>query len=358
MSTPHYYCYPPVFEHPGWDETLSPHVWLVTDLDCLAPGPGLYTSWHRVQALTEGRHDPVYFERQEDAYPEWHLHCRLGEHNHPVDPDPSNARPPFNYGLQSPSQTFQSPARTVPQPSPHPPTVHFAVRGGEVVYKELDKALQHYVRVSATSSTAELMATNNAYKAVFFARGEGEAKAEQLARAHGANGDPFFTTGGVVQCGSMSSPVSPPSRSTYNAATSSTSTASRVDPIPAPVFSAAQCTVRRDPNSSRTRMPSIDGAVQECKRKEEEQQKRATVSRARRAAIESALTSTPKASTPKEVKLEVQDFGLKGKGKAVEDNGEETDYDVDEDFLRVASGWVPVDERFDPRTENQPRDDA
>ncbi|KAJ7716712.1 hypothetical protein B0H16DRAFT_1741047 [Mycena metata] len=354
MLMPHYYCYLPIFEHPDWDETLSPHVWLVTDLDCPAPGPGLYTSWHRVQALTEGRHDPVYFERQEDAYPEWHLHCRLGEHNHPVDPDPLNARLPFNYGLQSPSQTFQSPARTVPQPSPRPPTVHFAVRGGEVVYKELDKALQHYVRVSATSSTAELMATDNAYKAVFFAQGEGEATAEQLARSHGANADPFFTTGGVVQCGSMSSPVSPPSQSTYKAATSSTSTAS----IPVPVFSAAQRPICRDPNSSCTRMPSIDGAVQERKRKEEEQQKWATASRARRAAIESALMSTLKASTPKEVKLEVQDFGLKGKGKVVEDDGEEMDYNLDEDFLRVASGWVPVDERFDPRTENQPRDDA
>ncbi|KAJ7028203.1 hypothetical protein C8F04DRAFT_1188885 [Mycena alexandri] len=183
---------PPVHQSSGWDETISPCVWLVTDPECPSPGPGLYTSWHAVSALTEGRQDPLYFDRQEDSYPEWHVHCRLGEHNHPVDPEPSRARRPFNYE-QSPSRTVQSPARNVPHhitpPSAALPNLHFAVRGGEVVYGRLELALQQYLRVSGTESTTELIATENYYKAIFFARGASEAASEQLAAARTGNGD-------------------------------------------------------------------------------------------------------------------------------------------------------------------------
>ncbi|KAJ7036454.1 hypothetical protein C8F04DRAFT_1181461 [Mycena alexandri] len=372
MSTPDYYCYPPVHQSSGWDETISPCVWLVTDPECPSPGPGLYTSWHAVSALTEGRQDPLYFDRQEDSYPEWHVHCRLSEHNHPVDPEPSRARPPFNYE-QSPSRTVQSPARNVPHhitpPSAALPNLHFAVRGGEVVYGRLEPALQQYLCVSGTESTTELIATENYYKAIFFARGASEAASEQLAAARTGNGDPFISSSPGTRCGSLTSPISPPPRGTSSprATTSRTpATPSRTGrsgpkPIPAPVFTAPQQqpairpqhrVARRDPNSSRTRMASITAAMEEKDR--EEKQRRSLASSARRAVIAEALASTPKGQRGAEV-----GSSSKGKGKEVEEEeGEETDYDLDGEFLEIAKDWVPSEERFDPTTENRPRDDA
>ncbi|KAJ7713504.1 hypothetical protein B0H16DRAFT_1743309 [Mycena metata] len=355
--TPDYYCYPPVHQHPGWDETLSPHVWLVTDPECPSPGPGLYTSWHRVQAVTEGRHEPVYFERQEDAYPEWHFHCRRGEHPYPVDPDPSNARPPFNYE-QPPSTTPQSAAL---------PGLHFAVRGGELVYNRLEPAMEQYLRLSAAASTTELMATDNPYKAVFFARGAGEAAAELLAAGRSDDNNPFVNSGPAVQCGSLTSSISPPTRgtSTPRATTShDPATPSRTSrcATSGPVFVEHQ---QRPPikqekkhpgvwdeNASRTQMTSISAALNEVDR--EAKERRAKASTARRAAIAGALSSTPKGQGGME-----SGQGGKGKGKLVqEDDGEETDYDLDGEFLKIASDWVPHEDRFDPATENKPRDDA
>lgn len=307
--------------------------------------------------MTEGRHEPVYFERQEDAYPEWHFHCRRGEHPHPVDPDPSNARPPFNYE-QPPSTTPQSAAL---------PGLHFAVRGGELVYNRLEPAMEQYLRLSAAASTTELMATDNPYKAVFFARGAGEAAAELLAAGRSDDNNPFVNSGPAVQCGSLTSPISPPTRGTYTPrATTSRdpATPSRTSrcATSGPVFVAHQQRPPikqekkhpgvRDENASRTRMTSISAALNEVDR--EAKERRAKASTARRAAIAGALSSTPKGQGGME-----SGQGGKGKGKLVqEDDGEETDYDLDGEFLKIASDWVPHEDRFDPATENKPRDDA
>ncbi|KAJ7019599.1 hypothetical protein C8F04DRAFT_1197516 [Mycena alexandri] len=43
---------------------------------------------------------------------------------------------------------------------------------------------------------------------------------------------------------------------------------------------------------------------------------------------------------------------FKRKGKEVEED------DVDGEFLKIARDWVPGEDRFDPTTENRPRDDA
>ncbi|KAJ7703821.1 hypothetical protein B0H16DRAFT_1482808 [Mycena metata] len=323
--TPDYYCYPPVHQHPGWDETLSPHVWLVTDPECPSPGPGLYTS------------------------------C---EHPHPVDPDPSNARPPFNYE-QPLSMTPQSAAL---------PSLHFAVRGGELVYNRLEPAMEQYLHLSATASTTELMATDNPYKAVFFARGAGEA-----AAGRSDDNNPFVNSGPAVQCGSLTSPISPPARCRRAARGTSTprATASR-DPatpsrtsrcaISGPVFVEHQQRPPikqekkhpgvRDKNASRTRMTLISATLNEVDR--EAKERRAKASTARRAAIAGVLSSTPKGPGGME-----SGPGGKGKGKLVqEDDGEETDYDLNGEFLKIASDWVPHEDRFDPATENKPRDDA
>ncbi|KAJ7019598.1 hypothetical protein C8F04DRAFT_1197515 [Mycena alexandri] len=281
MSTPDYYCYPP---------SISP-------LAGMEQFRLVYGS-HAVSALTEGRRGPLYFDRQEDSYPEWHVHCHLGEHNHPVDPEPSCARPPFNYE-QSPSRTVQSPARNVPHhitpPSAALPNLHFAVCGGEVMYGRLEPTLQQYLRVSGTESTTELIATENYYKAIFFARGASEAASEQLAAARTGNGDPFISSSPGTRCGSLTSPISPPPRGTSSPrattsrtpATPSRTGRSSTKPIPAPVFTGPQqqpairpqqpqhqhCVTRRDPNSSRTRMASIAAAMEE--QDQEEKQRRA-----------------------------------------------------------------------------------
>ncbi|KAJ7018296.1 hypothetical protein C8F04DRAFT_1199139 [Mycena alexandri] len=325
----------------GWDETISPCVWLVTDPECPSPGPGLYTSWPTVLALTAGRQDPVYFDRQEDSYPEWH--------------------------------DFTVPARKIPHHiaplSAALPNLHFAVRGGEVVYGRLEPALQQYLRVSGAESTTELIATENYYKAIFFSRGASEAAAEQLAAARTGNGDPFIDSSPGIRCGSLTSPISPPPRGTSppRATTSRTpATPSRTGhsgpkPIPAPVFTAPQQqpairpqhrVARRDPNSSRTRMASIRAAMEEKDR--EEKQRRSLASSARRAVIAEALAQTPKGQRGAEAGL-----SSKGKGKAVEEEeGEETDYDLDGSSSRSRRTGFRCEERFDPTTENRPRDDA
>ncbi|KAJ7033885.1 hypothetical protein C8F04DRAFT_1183635 [Mycena alexandri] len=334
----------------GWDETISPCVWLVTDPECPSPGPGLYTSWHAVSPLTEGRQDPLYFDRQEDSYPEWHVHCRLGEHNHPVDPEPSRARRPFNYE-QSPSRTVQSPARNVPHhitpPSAALPNLHFSVRGGEVVYGRLEPALQQYLRVSGTESTTELIATENYYKAIS-AGCERGCFGTTRSRPNRQRPPPRGTSSPRA---TTSRTPAPPSRTGR----------SSPKPIPAPVFTAPQQqpairpqhrVARRDPNSSRMRMASITAAMEEKDR--EEKQRRSLASSARRAVIAEALASTPKGQRGAEV-----GSSSKGKGKEVEEEeGEETDYDLDGEFLEIAKDWVPSEERFDPTTENRPRDDA
>ncbi|KAJ7728635.1 hypothetical protein B0H16DRAFT_1470396 [Mycena metata] len=342
--TPDYYCYPPVHQHRGWDETLSPHVWLVTDPECPSPGPGLYTSWHRVQAVTEGRHEPVYFERQEDAYPEWHFHCRRGEHPHPVDPDPSNARPPFNYE-QPPSTTPQSAAL---------PSLHFAVRGGELVYNRLEPAIEQYLRLSAAVSTTELMATDNPYKAVFFARGAGEAAAELLAAGRSDDNNPFST--GSRHVYPEGHDLTRPRNAILHQSVCHFPPRLRRAPAGAPNqvgeetsrCSGRKCLLNADDLDFGRVERSGQGGEGEAK------ERRARASTARRAAIAGALSSTPKGQGGME-----SGQGGKGKGKLVqEDDAEETDYDLDGEFLKIASDWVPHEDRFDPATENKPRDDA
>ncbi|KAJ7027676.1 hypothetical protein C8F04DRAFT_1189360 [Mycena alexandri] len=341
MSTLNYYCYPPVHASSGWDETITPGVWLVTDPNCPSPGPGLYTSWHACAAVTDGMAEtPTYYDRQEDSYAAWHVCCRLGEHNHPADPV---AWSPFKHRVKVESPAPPTPTKVPQHISPASPSLanlHFAVRGGEVIYSDPESALEHHLRVAGGSAKTEIIATDNYYKAIFFARGAGESAAEQLALARTNNTDPFVATKPGVPCGSITAPISPPPRTpaTPRATTSSGARGGR-KPIPAPVFAqlSGATSVRNKANhgqSSRARLASTSAGVDESRSKASEK---------RLAAIKGALEG-------------------KGKGKvkseSVEDGGEETDYDVDGEYERLASGWVPVEERFDPSSENKPRDDA
>ncbi|KAJ7027583.1 hypothetical protein C8F04DRAFT_1266816 [Mycena alexandri] len=328
MSTLNYYCYPPVHASFGWDETITPGVWLVTNPNCPSPGPGLYTSWHACAAVTDGMAvTPTYYDRQEDSYAAWHVCCRLGKHDHPV------AWSPFKHRVKVESPAPPTPTKKVPQhispASPSLANLHFAVRGGEVVYSDPQSALEHYLRVAGGSAKTELIATDNYYKAIFFARGAGESAAEQLALARTNNTDPFVATKPGVPCGSITAPISPPLRTpaTPRATTSSGARGGR-KPIPAPVFAQLSgATLVRN-------KVSISAAVDKSRSKASEK---------RLATIKDAMEG-------------------KGKGKAkvesVENGGEETDYDVDGEYERLASGWVPVEEHFDPSSENKPRDDA
>ncbi|KAJ7039007.1 hypothetical protein C8F04DRAFT_1179335 [Mycena alexandri] len=232
---------------------------------------------------------PLYFDRpQEDSYPEWHVHCRLSEHNHPVDPEPSRAAPPFNYE-QSPSRTVQSPARNVPHhitpPSAALPNLHFAVRGGEVVYGRLEPALQQYLSPPprGTSSPRATTSRNPRY-----------------AIPHRRSGP---------------------------------------KPIPAPVFTAPPAAARHSPPASRRtsrpkQLPHADGldyGGDGGKRSGGETEAVVGFPARGGLVIAEALASTPKGQRGAEV-----GSSSKGKGKEVEEEeGEETDYDLD--------GGVPRD---------------
>lgn len=100
---------------------------------------------------------------------------------------------------------------------------------------------------------------------------------------------------------------------------------------------------------SHERLGSISAALQkEAKATASAQEDRKRAKEARLTAIQGAL------------RLAGKDKSGKGKGKMVtgEEGGDETDYDVDGEYERLVSDWVPVEDRFDPTSENQPRDDA
>ncbi|KAJ7711580.1 hypothetical protein B0H16DRAFT_1745052 [Mycena metata] len=166
MSTPDYYCHPLFHNKPIWGATTTGY-WLVTCPDALAPGPGVYTSWDVCSSVCEGVSGAggTFYATQADCYAAWHTRCRLGEHSHPAEPQTPNcaAEYPENDPL-----IFKD--------------LHFVVRGGEAIYSSKDSAFTHYQKSIKEDGSAELLATRNYMKALYFARGANEWTAERFAR--------------------------------------------------------------------------------------------------------------------------------------------------------------------------------
>ncbi|KAJ7175603.1 hypothetical protein C8R46DRAFT_1214073 [Mycena filopes] len=365
MSTPDFYCYPELHSDPVWDPTTATGYWLVVSQDAHAPGPGIYTSWEACSSVCEGVNNAgaIFFDSQEGCYPAWHAHCRLGDHNHPAEPQTPNPRPAVDFNPES----------------PHFRDLHFAVRGGDVIYSGLESALLHYKR-SAESGPAELIATRSYLKAFFFARGADEYEAQQLAGVSLAPADgEEFSPPEVLPGGDLAYGVSP--RASRNAPS-------------APQQQEQQ--ERQRSAASRARLAAIQAGVDARTRQDSQVQEKDARERLRviqrfsttmeKAAMKAAVDQLPptptklssKASSPKSRpstakpnaimawEAEKKRLGLgKWKGKARSaDDGNESDAlyaalegDEDAELLETLKDWVSPEDDFDPTCENQPRDD-
>ncbi|KAJ6487327.1 hypothetical protein DFH09DRAFT_1312458 [Mycena vulgaris] len=242
MSSP-YYCSPPLHADPGYDPVKAQGVWLAVSPHCRTPGMGCYTSWESCRAACEGvpGGGGVFYRDQALALPAWHARCRLGQHDHAIEPKyhaaqpkvtamahdppstpkkahipgiagspatPRNTKPPvpasplpaslstkkaprmpaFEHS-GSPPPSFANPElpafAAAPLSTPGvaalmPPNMHFAVRGGEVVHSRLSDAMNQYTQGVSSLGEAALMATSNPFKAMFFSTGSTESAADEL----------------------------------------------------------------------------------------------------------------------------------------------------------------------------------
>lgn len=304
----------------------------------------------------------IAFDRQEDSYDTWHEGCRRGEHDHPAEPTSfaptqvtGNLERVPDLAMNSSQSTFapfELDDEGADAGSLSLANLHFAVRGGEVIYGDADAALDQYRRVAARQSAAELIATESYLKALFFARGVSLTAAETLAaeRAHQSR-----SARPPSQCpvatGSMAAPITP----VRALRPSSFSTPSSSPNAPrATAHAASRSVLRANPSKSANTSTPRANALSRAPTDEVKERAR----RARLAAIQLAIQhSTTSAPAP---------VNVKGKGRQA---AEEYESDVDEEFAKLVEQWVPVEEgqfdgsvpkeeRFDPRFENRPHDDA
>ncbi|KAJ7029131.1 hypothetical protein C8F04DRAFT_1265179 [Mycena alexandri] len=379
MSTPNFYCYPTFHNDPIWDASTATGLWLVTSQDALAPGPGVYSSWEVCSAVCEGvpGAGAVFYNTEADCYAAWHARCRLGEHDHPAEP-------------QTPSRRTECPA-TDPFILQH---LHFAVRGGETIYSDLGAALAHYQKVLNDGDKAELLATQRYMKALYFARGANEWTAERLA----GEASPETRAESVVSAlphpvGGIAYPVSPTRAADPHPAGPTDKEIARANRLTSADPHPAGPTDKEIARANR--LASIQASVKEMEEKKNRQAHHLTIiseylaSTPSKASSSKVSPSTPfksAASTPsrpgpstpstpsKSARSPFKAAGLKTSsikigGRVVERtpkakapaNGNESDtlYDaLDDDLTEVLADWVDPDYRFDPRSENKPRDDA
>ncbi|KAJ7018316.1 hypothetical protein C8F04DRAFT_1199100 [Mycena alexandri] len=374
MSTPDYYCYPTFHNDPIWNVSNAPGVWLVSSPNALAPGPGVYTSWEACSAVCEGVSDAgaVFYNSDVEAYAAWHQHCRLGEHQHPAEP-------------QTPTRAAERPANS----SKIFDRLHFAVRGGETIYTDLAAAFIHYEQVSE-GGAAELLATDNYMKALYFARGSNEWTAERLARdvsAETANSSVVaatpHTTGGMVY------PVSPvrahvtsPIRAdaTPRVAVELPGGPSTKQGGKAVRLAAIKAAEEEKSNGKAIRLAAIEAEMRKKNTRlavihkylELTPSKLSSPSKllstpSKPAASSPSTPSKPAASSSKGEKVTIARspskavvIGGRAHSKAPAD-GNESDglyetLDLDEELAEILSDWVDPDYRYDPQTENGPHD--
>ncbi|KAJ7173822.1 hypothetical protein C8R46DRAFT_1215738 [Mycena filopes] len=128
-------------------------------MEANAPGPGIYTSWASCLRAIEGRpnaegeHTTTRWIRITGRVPP----PTVGTNNLAIPPFV-----PFSGGLDN---------------------VHFAVLGGNIIYTTIYPAMAHYLRVAKQSGGAQLLATTDHLKAIFFSLGHEDFAAEQMAAA-------------------------------------------------------------------------------------------------------------------------------------------------------------------------------
>ncbi|KAJ7034812.1 hypothetical protein C8F04DRAFT_1259491 [Mycena alexandri] len=353
--TQKYWCYPTLHSDPFWDLTSATGFWLVTHQDCRAPGPGNYTSWDACSAVCEGIDGAgaTFYSTEEASYPAWHARCRRGEHAHP--PEPTT---PVRKRAQAEAPPSSATASSAVPNFDH---LHFAVRGGEVIYSKLDRASEQYLRLADAGENVELLATHDYYKALFFARGDGEYEAEQHAIAERAQpGNIALEAPSILPCGAVAYSVSPKSRRraadqagarrgvqdkrrlAVIEATMKGQEASRAEASRTRLAAIAQCldTAAASPSSLAKPTSSTSPSVYRF-------------STPSKKPVASGSASTSKKALPSATTRSSQ-----RKAPVAAADGYKTDdfYAPDEDLATVFPAWVDEDERFDPHFQNRPAD--
>ncbi|KAJ7045998.1 hypothetical protein C8F04DRAFT_1248263 [Mycena alexandri] len=377
--TQKYWCYPTLHSDPIWDSTSATGFWLVTHQDCRAPGPGNYTSWDACSAVCEGIDGAgaTFYSTEEASYPAWHARCRRGEHAHP--PEPTT---PVRKRAQAEAPPSSATASSAVPNFDH---LHFAVRGGEVIYSKLDRASEQYLRLADAGENVELLATHDYYKALFFARGDGEYEAEQHAIAERAQpGNIALEAPSILPCGAVAYSVSPKSRARLPTAPeplSAQQTPTRIVTHPIDKKAAGQQTEQEREEASKRRLAVIEATMkgQEASRAEASRTRLAAIAQSLETAAASPSSlaeptsstspsvyrfSTPSkkpvasgsASTSKKALPSATTRWSQKKAPVAAADGYETDdfYAPDEDLATVYPAWVDEDERFDPRFQNRP----
>ncbi|KAJ7022498.1 hypothetical protein C8F04DRAFT_1272611 [Mycena alexandri] len=378
---------PTIHRDPIWDPSTATGLWLVTSQDVLAPGPGVYTSWEACSAICEGVSGAgaVFYNTELDCYAAWHARCRLGEHAHPAEPQTPRRGPDH---LATDALIFKD--------------LHFAVRGGETIYSDLGAAVAHYQKVQSDGDKAELLATQNYMKALYFARGANEWTAERLAlETSSETRDRSVVPRLAAPCPAPAADSPAVKKKAAMAADSpaaqrEAATASRLAAIEASVVAAKEEKEKKQ-RAKASRLAAIE-AVAVSERIQEEKERE--LASKRRTIISEYLASTPFPSKPSPFKpprfkpssstssvstpttptpskpFKASGFStpikiggrvaertpksnLKGKGPL---DGNESDalYETlgDDELAEILLDWVEPEDRFDPRTENRPRDDA
>lgn len=128
----------------------------------------------------------IKYPSYEACIPAWHAGCDAGEHDHPTksqssplhDSSPQTPRRP-----KKPTATgAMTPASALaPSTSPTPSGLHYAVRGGGVVYGSIAPALVQYNTLQASTGAASLLTTVDPHHAAHFAAGHDHEEAKALA---------------------------------------------------------------------------------------------------------------------------------------------------------------------------------
>ncbi|KAJ6522076.1 hypothetical protein DFH09DRAFT_1330719 [Mycena vulgaris] len=122
----------------------------------------------------------------EVCIPAWHAGCDAGEHDHPAK---SQSSPPHDSSPQTPrcpkkptaTEAMTPASAPAPSTSPAPSGLHYAVRGGGVVYGSITPALAQYNMLQASTGAASLLTTVDPHHAAHFAAGHDHEEAKALA---------------------------------------------------------------------------------------------------------------------------------------------------------------------------------
>ncbi|KAJ6541153.1 hypothetical protein DFH09DRAFT_1322736 [Mycena vulgaris] len=187
-STSANYCNPPFHADPGTTRAQARSFYFVSSPHAKAPGPGVYPSWASAQRVCEDipRGGGIKYSSYEACIPAWHAGCDAGEHEHPKKSQssplhhslPQTPRRPKNPTASEATTPASAPA---PPASPTPTGLHYAVRGGGVVYGSITPALAQYTTLQASTGAASLLTTGDPHHAAHFAAGHDHEEAQALA---------------------------------------------------------------------------------------------------------------------------------------------------------------------------------